>query len=404
MVDRTLTDSSDIEFTEPAADQVSAEIKDEAVTNAKLADMAQATIKGRASGAGTGAPVDLTATQARTILNVEDGATADQTAAEIRALGFFDTSNDGTGSGLDADLLDGNQASAFQPVDSDLTAIAALTTTAAGRSVLTIADAGVDRVIAWDDTAGAMAAIALADITDEGSPAAGDFLLIYGAEGDLRRVDWDDLPGAAGGISDIVEDTTPQLGGDLDLNGNVITAMVIGTDIQAFDELLNEIAGLSTDPNADSGLFFDDSAGNMAYWTPTLGLEFNDANLRMTANQRLATITFIIDGGGSAITTGIKGYLEIPFACTITAARALADQSGSIVVDVWKDTFANYPPTDADSITASAPVTITTDTDSEDETLTGWTTSVSAGDILGFNVDSVTTVERVTISLTVTKT
>lgn len=39
-----------------------------AVTNAQLADMAAATIKGRASGAGTGAPSDLTGSQVKTIL------------------------------------------------------------------------------------------------------------------------------------------------------------------------------------------------------------------------------------------------------------------------------------------------------------------------------------------------
>lgn len=39
------------------------------VTNAKAAQMAQSTIKGRAVGAGTGDPVDLTATQATAILN-----------------------------------------------------------------------------------------------------------------------------------------------------------------------------------------------------------------------------------------------------------------------------------------------------------------------------------------------
>ena len=39
------------------------------VPNANLGAMAAATLKGRASGAGTGAPVDLTAAQARTILN-----------------------------------------------------------------------------------------------------------------------------------------------------------------------------------------------------------------------------------------------------------------------------------------------------------------------------------------------
>lgn len=53
------------------------------------------------------------------LAGVESGATADQTAADIRGLGFFDTSNDGTGSGLDADLLDGNEASAFAATGHD---------------------------------------------------------------------------------------------------------------------------------------------------------------------------------------------------------------------------------------------------------------------------------------------
>jgi hypothetical protein len=116
------------------------------------------------------------------------------------------------------------------------------------------------------------------------------------------------------------------------------------------------------------------------------------------------SITFIIDGGGSAITTGVKGDLEIPFACTITRATLLADQSGSIVVDIWKDTYANYPPTVADTITASAKPTISTATKSQDSTLTGWTTTIAAGDTLRFNVDSITTCTRVTLSLKVTRT
>jgi len=120
-------------------------------------------------------------------------------------------------------------------------------------------------------------------------------------------------------------------------------------------------------------------------------------------HSNILTLTFIIDGGGSAITTGEKGHLRIPFACTINRVTMMADQTGSIVVDIWKDNYANFPPTDADSITASAPPTISTAQKSEDSTLTGWTTSISADDILAFNVDSCSTIERVTISLKVTK-
>jgi hypothetical protein len=46
---------------------------DGSVTNAQLADMAQATVKGRAAGAGTGAPVDLSAAQVLAILGAFSG-------------------------------------------------------------------------------------------------------------------------------------------------------------------------------------------------------------------------------------------------------------------------------------------------------------------------------------------
>lgn len=120
--------------------------------------------------------------------------------------------------------------------------------------------------------------------------------------------------------------------------------------------------------------------------------------------DEVAAIAFIIDGAGSAIASGVKGDLRVPYAATITKATLLADQSGSIIVDIWKDTFANYPPTVADKITSSTPPTISANTNSEDSTLSSWTTAIAAGDCLRFNVNATaTSITRVTLILDVTK-
>jgi len=120
-------------------------------------------------------------------------------------------------------------------------------------------------------------------------------------------------------------------------------------------------------------------------------------------HSNIATLTFVVDGGGSAITIGQKGHLHIPFNCTITQVTLLAAQTGSIVIDIWKDGYGFFPPTDADSVTGSSPPTISSAQKYQDSTLTGWTTYIYANDVLAFNVDSCTTITRVTLSLRVTK-
>ncbi len=129
-----------------------------------------------------------------------------------------------------------------------------------------------------------------------------------------------------------------------------------------------------------------------------------DPSLNLDPQVVMAAIEYVFDGGGAVLTTGIKGDVRIPFACTINSVTLLADQAGSIVIDIWKDTYANYPPTVADTITAAAKPTLSAASKSEDTTLTGWTTSIAAGDTLRFNVDSVTTCTRVVLILKVTKT
>ena len=109
------------------------------------------------------------------------------------------------------------------------------------------------------------------------------------------------------------------------------------------------------------------------------------------------------DGGGSAITAGTIVDVLAPFTGTITGWTLLADASGSAVVDIWKDVYANFPPTVADTITASAKPTLTSATKATSSTLTGWTTAVTAGDILRFNLDSASTITRLLLVLDYTR-
>ena len=85
-------------------------IDNDAVTYAKIQNVSATNrILGRDSS-GAGNIEEITPANLRTMINVEDGATADQTASEILTLL---KTVDGSGSGLDADTLDGVSSASF---------------------------------------------------------------------------------------------------------------------------------------------------------------------------------------------------------------------------------------------------------------------------------------------------
>jgi len=111
-----------------------------------------------------------------------------------------------------------------------------------------------------------------------------------------------------------------------------------------------------------------------------------------TLGEELVRLAFTIDGGGSAVSsTGIQKYFSIPITGVITKVRVLADQPGDIIYDLWNDSWANRPPTVVDSITASAKPTLSSAQFFEDNTLSGWSTGVTVGDLMAVAIDSVGT-------------
>ncbi len=125
-------------------------------------------------------------------------------------------------------------------------------------------------------------------------------------------------------------------------------------------------------------------------------LQFDGSqNASFVTNTR--SLNFVIDGGGSAITTGKKGVIVLDGNYTVTGWTIIADQSGSIVVDVNRATYTNFPTTA--SIAGTELPTLSSAQKNEDLTLSSWTTTLSARDVLEFEVDSASTVTRVTVAL-----
>lgn len=122
-------------------------------------------------------------------------------------------------------------------------------------------------------------------------------------------------------------------------------------------------------------------------------------SLPYAGGSAAAYVGATFDGGGSDIAASSQCDVYVPYAFTITRVTLLADAAGSIVIDVWRDTYGNYPPTVADKITASAPPTLSSASKGQDATLTGWTKAIAAGSTLRFNVNSCTGIKRCQIML-----
>src|SRR5580765_6016092 len=147
-----------------------------------------------------------------------------------------------------------------------------------------------------------------------------------------------------------------------------MTDQQVELSIKALNCKINRVEAEVAQGGGGSG-----SGGGPTY---TAGPGISISNGVISATAVISSIGINLDGGGSILTTGQKGYIRIPFNATITGWSIIAREVGSATFDVWKSPSGTKP-TVANTITASAKPTLT-GTDTVSSTAVGtWGTGVN---------------------------
>ena len=202
-------------------------IANDQVTYAKIQDVSTTNrVLGRDSS-GSGSIEEIAPADLRTMINVEDGATADQTGAEIKTA--YESEAD-TNAFTDAQVTKLASISTGADVTSSnsIGALSDVNTTGVSDGKILKYQASLNSFVIADDTGGGGAGgsssfTGLSDTPVSYVGAAGKTVKINSTADGIEFVDQ---------ISDVVGDTTPQLGGDLDVQTNKITTSTTDGNVQ----------------------------------------------------------------------------------------------------------------------------------------------------------------------------
>lgn len=149
-------------------------------------------------------------------------------------------------------------------------------------------------------------------------------------------------------------------------------------------QLIISINDVVLSPNVDYQI-----TGSNIYFTtpPPAGQQFFGVAMATTADLT-RTINFLVDNGSTDIPPGSKGQLKVDVTGTIESWMVVSRDTGSIVFDIKKCTYDTYPT--FTSIVGSEYPRLNNEIKSRDESLSTWDTTITAGDILDFEVLSCT--------------
>jgi len=289
-----------------------------------VSNVAQDRILGRVT-AGSGDSEELTAAQVRTLINVEDGATANTGA--LADLNTVDTAQ-----------IESDAVTVDKIADAQLKSIAGLTPGAEGQ-MLTSNGLGGYQITTPANVRGYLNVEDGADATDTDNVRSAGALMDDEITNlaDVKSFDPADYATAAQGstadsaLQSVVDDTTPQLGGDLDLNGNNID---VGEDASiTIDPSLSadaKYSGITITGTGGATI----AVGDVIYLDATAGeWLLADASAAATAGPVPIGIAVSTSTDGNPVTVLLNGTVRaatFPASIALGAAVYISETEGDL--------------------------------------------------------------------------
>ena len=180
------------------------------------------------------------------------------------------------------------------------------------------------------------------------------------------------------------------------VSSGILLAFVLLSGSGIVQQAYNLIEGNGTPATRASTLNFGNTASVTWVCATTTGVttcQATSSGSAPTTNQNIRSVSVFFDGGGTALSGTLSRCSQVNYAGTIEKVTILADQSGSATIDVRTVAYASYTgPGSASTITASDTPALSSAVKSQDSTLTGWTTSLTANTVVCFVLSSPSTV------------
>jgi len=105
----------------------------------------------------------------------------------------------------------------------------------------------------------------------------------------------------------------------------------------------------------------------------------------LTNNVKRLAIEVLVNGNGSVLTAGNKGYAVLPCACTLIEAIHILNLSDTMTWEIKSCSYSGYNGSLAD-ITGGSNFGVTGANKNKDATLSGWTTDFAAEDVFKISI------------------